>query len=64
MLMSVRDRLAREFVKLHQMQLDSMDAATFLGMTPAEWREYDARQFCIRVLTQQLCQLLLLDRTV
>jgi hypothetical protein len=36
------------------MQLDSMEAATFLGMRPTGWREFDARQFCIRLLSHQL----------
>ena len=55
--MNADQRLAREFVRLHQKQLESMETATFLGLTPEGWREYDAREFCIRVLTHELQRL-------
>ena len=46
---------------LFQKQLGSMDAATFMGMTPAGWRDYDARQFCSRVFMHELRRLFALN---
>jgi hypothetical protein len=57
-------KLAREFVRLHQKQLETIDRATFLGLTPGGWREYDAREFCIHLFTQELSRLLVLNRAV
>jgi hypothetical protein len=50
--------LVSEFLRLRQKQLEAIKTATFLGMTPAGWREYDERQFSLRLLTHQLCRLL------
>jgi len=61
MALNIGQRLAREFVRLHQKQLESLEIATFLGLTPASWREYDAREFCIRLLTHQLHRLIALN---
>jgi hypothetical protein len=56
------ERLKRELLRLRQKQLETVKRATFLGMTGAEWREYDARQFSLRLLAHQLRRLLRLDR--
>jgi len=35
-------------------QIETLDSATFVGMTDAGWREYDERQTRIHVLSEQL----------
>jgi hypothetical protein len=52
------ERLKREFLRLRKAQQESLKAATFLGMTLADWREYDAREFSRRLLAHQLRRLL------
>jgi hypothetical protein len=56
------ERLKRAFLRLRQRQQESLKAATFLGMTPADWREYDAREFSLRLLAHQLRRVLRLQQ--
>jgi hypothetical protein len=38
------EEVRRELVQLFQRQVETLDSATFLGMTQADRREYDERQ--------------------
>jgi hypothetical protein len=51
---TIYERLKSEFFRLRQQQLESMKAAAFLGMTAADTRAFDARQFALRLLSTQL----------
>jgi hypothetical protein len=48
------EEVRRELVQLFQRQIETLDSATFLGMTQADRREYDERQARIRSLSERI----------
>ena len=48
------EEIRQELLELFRRQIDTLDSATFVGMTDAGWREYDERQTRIYVLSEQI----------
>ena len=48
------EEICCEFLQLLRKQRETLDSATFLGMTEADWREYEGRQARIRELSDQI----------
>ena len=48
------EEIRQELLQLFRRQMETLDSATFVGMTDEGWREYDERQARIHVLSEQL----------
>jgi hypothetical protein len=48
------EEIRQELLQLFQRQIETLDSATFMGMTDVGWREYGERQARIHVLSEQI----------
>ena len=48
------EEIRKELLQLFRRQMETLDLATFVGMTSADWREYDERQARIHVLSERI----------
>jgi len=48
------EEILKELLQLFRRQMETLDLATFVGMTDVGWREYDERQARIHVLSEQI----------
>jgi hypothetical protein len=46
------EEIRKELLQLFRRQMETLDLATFVGMTDVGWREYDERQARIHVLSE------------
>ena len=48
------EEIRQELLQLFRRQMETLDSATFVGMTDEGWRENDERQARIHVLSERL----------